>query len=53
MNKIFKNAASSVLGVSSYETPTVTVVDVVLEGVLCASGQFDVWDLEDNQDIWG
>ena len=37
MNKILKNAADSTLGARSYETPAVTVMEVMSEGVLCAS----------------
>ena len=54
MNKILMTAANSTLGVSSYESPAVTVVEVLSEGVLCASGQFfEEWDEEDNTGIWG
>ena len=49
MNKILMNAANSTLGARSYETPAVTVVEVVSEGVLCASGQLEGWQ-EDNLD---
>ena len=37
MNKILKNAASASLSTSSYETPAVTVMEVMSEGVLCMS----------------
>ena len=37
MNKILKNAADSTLGARSYETPAVTVMEVMSEGVLCMS----------------
>ena len=47
MNKILMNAANSTLGARSYETPAVTVVEVVSEGVLCASGQLEGWYEED------
>ena len=43
MNKILMNAANSTLGARSYETPAVTVVEVVSEGVLCASGNIEAW----------
>ena len=49
MNRIVMNAASSTLGASSYETPAVNVVEVVSEGVLCASGQLEGWT-EENLD---
>ncbi len=44
MNKIFKTAASVSLGTCSYATPTVSVVEVRTEGVLCASGQLEGWE---------
>ena len=49
MNKILMTAANSTLGVSSYESPAVTVVEVLSEGVLCASGQLEGWN-EDELD---
>ena len=50
MNKILKTAASASLSTSSYETPAVTVMEVVSEGVLCASGQHEGWGYDD--DLW-
>ena len=50
MNKILKPAANSTLGARSYETPAVTVVEVVSEGVLCMSGDHEVWGTDD--DLW-
>ena len=47
MNKILKPAANSTLGARSYETPAVTVVEVVSEGVLCAS------TLNNSHEVWG
>ena len=47
MNKILKPAADSTLGACSYETPAVNVVEVVSEGVLCASGQLEGWQEDD------
>ena len=47
MNKILMNAANSTLGARSYETPAVTVVEVVSEGVLCASGDHEGWYEDD------
>ena len=44
MNKIFKTAASVSLGTCSYATPTVSVIQVRTEGVLCASGQLEGWE---------
>ena len=37
MNKNLKPAANQALGVCSYETPAVSVVEVLSEGVLCSS----------------
>lgn len=37
MNKNTKPAATLTLGVRSYESPAVNVVEVVSEGVLCGS----------------
>lgn len=39
----------SVQGVSAYETPSVIALEVMSEGVLCASGGFDIadWDNDD------
>jgi hypothetical protein len=54
MNKNLITAANPTLGVRSYESPTVNVVEVVSEGVLCASGRLlETWVEEDNSDIWG
>ena len=54
MNKNLLTAATPTLGVRSYESPTVSVVEVVSEGVLCMSGRsFETWDDEDNSSIWG
>ena len=50
MNKTYKSAASVSLGTSSYETPAVTVMEVVSEGVLCQStkgNEFEDWVEED------
>ena len=35
---------------SPYETPTVTTLEVLSEGVLCASGDFSIKDWEDDND---
>ena len=51
MNKNLLTAATPTLGVSSYESPTVSVVEVVSEGVLCASGQHEKWGYDDD-DLW-
>ena len=37
MNKNLLTAATPTLGVRSYESPTVSVVEVISEGVLCSS----------------
>ena len=55
MNKILKPAANSSLGVRSYETPAVTVVEVLSEGVLCASAvgsNLSVDEWEDGEFSW-
>lgn len=44
MNKILMNAAGSSLSARSYESPEVNVVEVLSEGVLCASGQLEGWE---------
>ena len=49
MNKELTTAATLSLGVRSYESPAVSVVEVLSEGVLCASGQLEGWE-EDNLD---
>ena len=49
MNKNYRPAASVSLGTSSYKSPTITVVDIISEGVLCASGQHEGW-FEDDLD---
>ncbi len=54
MNKNLKPAANQALRVCSYESPAISVVEVLSEGVLCASGQFfEEWDEENNTGIWG
>ena len=47
MNKELTTAATLSLGVRSYESPAVTVVEVLSEGVLCQSGSFEEWGEED------
>lgn len=32
----------------SYQTPAVNVIDIQVEGVLCASGDYDINDWEDD-----
>ena len=36
--------------VESYETPAVNVIDLQVEGVLCASGDFDINAWEEDED---
>ena len=50
MNKELTTAATLSLGVRSYESPAVTVVEVLSEGVLCASGDHEDWGYDD--DLW-
>lgn len=39
-------------GVSAYETPSVTTLEVLSEGVLCGSGNFGIKDWEtDNESL--
>lgn len=45
---IFNN--KTMQAVSSYETPTVTTLEVLSEGVLCASGDFGIKDWEPDGD---
>ena len=55
MNKILMNAANSTLGARSYETPAVTVVEVVSEGVLCGSSvgsNLSVDEWQDGEFSW-
>ena len=52
MNKTLTTAATLTLGARSYESPAVNVVEVLSEGVLCASAQFLDWEEEDNSSIW-
>ena len=44
MNKELTTAATLALGVRSYESPAVNVVEVLSEGVLCSS--FETYDEE-------
>lgn len=36
--------------VSAYETPSVAMLEVLSEGVLCASGGFGITDWEEDED---
>ena len=44
-----KNNSMNLEGLS-YETPSVTVLDVQAEGVLCQSGNFGIKDWEEDND---
>ena len=53
MNKIINNTAFAPLGTSAYESPTMTVVETTVEGVLCQSmkdNTFEGWEGE--EDLW-
>ena len=50
MNKTLTTAATLTLGARSYESPAITAVEVLSEGVLCASGQHQEWDIDN--DLW-
>lgn len=43
MNKELTHAATLSLGVHSYKSPTVHVVDITSEGVLCQSKPIEDW----------
>ena len=47
---IFNN--KTMQAVSSYETPTVTTLEVLSEGVLCGSGDFEAPDWGEGQNNW-
>ena len=47
MNKTLTTAATLTLGARSYESPAITAVEVVSEGVLCMSGQLEGWNEQD------
>ena len=46
MKKILKTSAFASLDTSSYATPSVSVIEVKSEGMLCASGDFEEWNEE-------
>ena len=55
MNKTTKPAANPTLGVCSYESPALNVVEVHSEGVLCASNvgsQLSVDEWQDGEFSW-
>lgn len=39
-----------ILSGSSYESPAVRVLDIMSEGVLCASGEFSIGDWENDDE---
>ena len=45
-NKTFEMAGAT------YETPTITTLEVLSEGVLCASGDFEAPDWGEGQKDW-
>ena len=42
------NNKNNVWAVETYETPTITTLEVLSEGVLCASGDFGIKDWEND-----
>ena len=52
MNKKTTKTALASFSTSNYESPTMTVVDIHSEGILCASGEgaFEDWGTDD--DLW-
>ena len=56
MNKVLTTAANQALEVCSYESPAISVVEVLSEGVLCGStlngNDLSVGDWEDGSFSW-
>ena len=52
MNKELTTAATLSLGARSYESPAVTVVEVLSEGVLCASTLNNSHEVWGDEDLW-
>ena len=49
MNKTLTTAATLTLGARSYESPAITAVEVLSEGVLCMSGKMlEEWKTADS-----
>lgn len=46
MNKTAMNVACATLVTGNYESPKAEVVEILSEGVLCQSGQFEEWEEE-------
>ena len=40
------------MGGATYETPTITTLEVLSEGVLCGSGEFEAPDWGEGQNNW-
>lgn len=40
------------MGGATYETPTITTLEVQSEGVLCGSGEFEAPDWGEGQNNW-
>lgn len=40
------------MGGATYETPTITTLEVQAEGVLCGSGEFEAPDWSEGQNGW-
>ena len=52
MNKNLLTAATPTLGVRSYESPTVSVVEVISEGVLCMSTRINSHESWEEESLW-
>ena len=52
MNKVINNPAFAPFGTSSYESPTMTVVDTTVEGVLCQSMKDNSFEDWGEEDLW-
>ena len=48
MNKESNTNLGKVLG---YESPAADVLSISTEGILCSSGEFDITDWEENNDV--
>ena len=46
MNRPLMNTVAATLAAGSYESPKTEVVEIVSEGVLCQSGEFEEWQEE-------
>ena len=53
LNKTYMNINyKSMQEASPYETPTVKTLDILSEGVLCSSGEFEAPDWGEGQNNW-